>query len=388
MRGPGHDVRMTTRHRSPLPIVYTIVFLAFFDTFALLPTVGPYAAILGADAVGVGVAVAAYSLTSLVFNVVGGLLLDRVGRKPLAVLGLVGAAASVGMYPLATTATSLIAVRLIHGAAGGLLVPALFTLAGDLSEAGARGRTMGRAGAFIGVAAVVGPGVAGPLRGGAGFNGVFLLVTAVLATGVILAVVFVRETVAPAGPAETPPTAEVLSRRELILAFGAVFGFTASFGTLAAFLPGAVEAVGAGPAVSGGLFALVSIIAAALMLSPAARWVDRSGVVPAVRAGMVLFVTALGVLVVSGTVPAAVIACIVFGLGFGLLFPAATGAVAIAAPPRGRGRAFGLFNAAYSLGFIIGAPVAGMATRFSGLSPYIVPSMICLVVLVATSRRR
>jgi MFS transporter, DHA1 family, multidrug resistance protein len=382
---------MTARHRSPLPIVYTIVFLAFFDTFALLPTVGPYAASLGADAVGVGTAVAAYSLTSLVFNVVGGLLLDRVGRKPLAVLGLVGAAAAVALYPLATTATVLIAVRLIHGAAGGLLVPALFTLAGDLSEAGARGRTMGRAGAFIGAAAVVGPGVAGPLRSVAGFDGVFLLIAAVLATGAVLAAAFVRETVVPVGSAGTessPPTAKVLGRRELLLAFGAVFGFTAAFGTLAAFLPGAVEALGAGPAVSGGLFALVSVIAAALMISPAARWVDRSGVVPAVRAGMALFVSALGTLVVSGTVLAAVVASIVFGLGFGLLFPAATGAVAIAAPLRGRGRAFGFFNAAYSLGFIVGAPLAGIATRLTGASPYLAPSVICLVVLVATSRRR
>jgi MFS family permease len=76
----------------------------------------------------------------------------------------------------------------------------------------------------------------------------------------------------------------------------------------------------------------------------------------------------------------------VFGVGFGLLFPAATGAVAIAAPVAGRGRAFGLFNAAYSLGFILVPPAAGALADRAGASPYLLPAVVCGVVLLASGR--
>jgi MFS family permease len=112
------------------------------------------------------------------------------------VAGLGGAAVAVGLYAAAATPASLVAVRLLHGAAGGVLVPALFTLVGDLTPEGSRGRAMGRTGAFIGAAAVVGPAVAGLLRGVAGFTVVFGAVAAVLALGALLAAASLRETVA------------------------------------------------------------------------------------------------------------------------------------------------------------------------------------------------
>ena len=90
-------------HPTRLRLVYGVVFIAFLDNFAMLPTVGPYARGLGADPAGVGAAVAAYSVTNLVFNLVGGLLLDRAGRKRLAVAGLAVAAVAVAGYTLAGT---------------------------------------------------------------------------------------------------------------------------------------------------------------------------------------------------------------------------------------------------------------------------------------------
>jgi MFS transporter, DHA1 family, multidrug resistance protein len=388
-----HDRRVRAP-RGGLQLVYAIVFIAFLDNFAMLPTVGPFARTLGADPAGVGVAVAAYSGTNLLFNLVGGYLLDRAGRKRLAVGGLAVAAVAVAVYTAAATPGALIAARLLHGAAGGVLVPALFTLVGDLARSGARGRAMGRAGAFIGAAAVAGPAAAGVLRGAAGFGSVFGAVAAVLALGALLTAVFLRETM-PAtqlddAPAGAPAVGRLLTHRDLLVATAAVFAFTAAFGTLAAFLPDQVEARGAGAAVSGALFAVVSGVAALLMLSPAAQWVDRAGPGAPVRTGMALFAVALGLLA-GDTLALAVVASVVFGLGFGVLFPAATGAVAIAAPLRGRGRAFGLFNAAYSLGFIVGSPLAGAVAGATAASPYLVPGAACVAVLVlelVTARRR
>jgi hypothetical protein len=53
------------------------------------------------------------------------------------------------------------------------------------------------------------------------------------------------------------------------------------------------------------------------------------------------------------------LASALFGTGYGLIFPAVTGAISLAATTRTRGRAFGLFNAAFSVGLALGAPIAG-----------------------------
>ena len=62
--------------------VFAVVFFAFVDNFALLPVTGPYAEALGAGPLGIAVAVAAYSITNLLFDLVGGSLVDRfeIGR--------------------------------------------------------------------------------------------------------------------------------------------------------------------------------------------------------------------------------------------------------------------------------------------------------------------
>ena len=83
--------------------VYVAVLLAFLDNFALLPLIAPRAQELGADAFGVGVAVAAYSLTNLVLNLLGGTLTDRFGRRIVLLVSLAGSPLCLVLYGLSTT---------------------------------------------------------------------------------------------------------------------------------------------------------------------------------------------------------------------------------------------------------------------------------------------
>ena len=79
---------------------YAAVFLAFFDNFALLPLIAPRAEELGADALGVGLAVAAYSLTNLALNLVGGALADRIGRRLILLVSLAVSPICIAIYGL------------------------------------------------------------------------------------------------------------------------------------------------------------------------------------------------------------------------------------------------------------------------------------------------
>jgi MFS family permease len=78
------------------------------------------------------------------------------------------------------------------------------------------------------------------------------------------------------------------------------------------------------------------------------------------------------------------LASAVFGAGYGIVFPAVTGAISLAATTRTRGRAFGLFNVAFSVGLALGPPIVGGlvagADRFAGadLDPCLPAAGICL----------
>lgn len=387
--GAGADAVPGGAGRRARSLVYLLLFIAFVDNFAMLPTVAPYAQQVGARLTGIGVAVAAYSLTNLVFNVVGGAVLDRVGRRRVVVASLCMVSAATLCYPLVSTLGGLVVVRLLHGVGGGILVPAIFTVLGDLAPAVGPGRAMGRAGAVIGAAAVVAPAMAGGVRQVAGFTAVFLAVAATTALGALLAAALLAETGAARHRSSSRRSIRALLRRpQLQAACLTAFVFTGAVGTLAAFLPGHVEALGMGPGATGGLFTLFALMAIGVMLSRVAGTVEVRGVVAPAVAGLAVLTASL--LALSGQpspLPTAG-AVALFGVGYGLVFPAMAGVVGLAAGPAERGTAYGLFMAFFSLGFVVVPPAGGVVGDTSPLGPFAVAAVVCAVGAAVITHRR
>jgi MFS transporter, DHA1 family, multidrug resistance protein len=373
-----------------MTVAYVLLLVAFLDNFAMLPTIAPYAEHLGAGLTGVGVVIGAYSLTNLVFNVVGGVLLDRAGRRRLLVVSLALISLSMLCYPLVSSVEALVAIRLLHGVGGGILVPAVFTVLGDLAPPGAQGRAMGRAGAVIGVAAVVGPALAGALRQVGGFGAVFLAVAFTAGAGALLAArVLPAATPSPTSVTVGPRLGLLLQDRAFRTACLAAFVFTGAVGSLAAFLPGHVEGMGFAASVSGGLFTLFAIAAAAIMVGPLAALADSRGARGPTGGGLGLLGGALGLLAAGPMIAGTTVAAVVFGAGFGLAFPAMASVVAGAAGSVGRGRAFGLFMAFYSLGFVTVPPLGGaVGDAWPAVGPFLLAAVLCALASAAVLASR
>ena len=379
------DLRDHPVTKTPVAIFYVLIFIAFVDTFTLLPVLGPYAESLGASALGVsvGLVIGAYSVTDILFNMIGGRAVDRSGRRNLALLGFGIVAGAIMLYPLANSVTTLIGVRLFHGVGGGILLPALYTLIGDVSRQGTRGRRMGRVGAVIGTAAVIGPLIGGVARSRFGFDAVFWGLAAMMILGFLLTFFLVRET------ADTTLTEKARSVsfktlwgiRDLRIACITVFGFTFGFGSLSAYFSNHLEALGHQERLSSMLFSLLALVAVVLMLTKVSARVDSDGPRRSILIGMPLMALGLVLIGTMTTVGALAAGMVLFGIGFGLIYPAATGAVVIAAAAEGRGRAFGVFSVFYSLGFVIGPPLAGFFSDRFGLSPFIFAAGASLVAL-------
>ena len=394
-----------------------VLFLAFIDIFALLPTVAPHVAELGAGPIGVGLAVGAYSATNLPANVLGGILVDRWGRRRVTLLGLLGAAAAVLGYLFAGSVATFLLARGVHGVAGGILIPAIFAAAGDRTQRGTTGRTFGRLGAVIGAAAVVAPAGAGVLRQAAGTPAVFLAIAAALVLGAIIAYLGVHDAPHHLGggsPSTTPdvevvvvdpterapamavPTGSPPASSQVLLgllrvgmvrrALLATAVLTAAVGVLAGFLPAAATALGATPSTIGSLFTVYAIFAAGVMLSPLAGHVDTGRADTTITIGLVTLSGALLTFAVAPNLAVALVGAAVFGVGYGLIFPAVAAATSSSASAASRGRAFGLFNVAFSLGLAAGPPLTGgLVDRVPAIDPFVPVAGLALIAAAAVA---
>ena len=375
----------TTLSRTQRAAIYGAVFLSFIDNFALLPVIGPRAQQLGGTPLLVGFAIAAYSLANLAFDPIGGALADRFGRRRVVMVSLIISPAAIAIYALADSLPLFLLARLIHGASGGALAAALFALLGDAAPVGRRGRTLGRAGALIGIAAVVGPASAAIISAVAGATMVFLGVAVLIAVGLLIVLPLLPETLAPRASAAATPGAwrRILADPQLRIALVAIFGLEAAVGSVTGFIKDGLitralaegrDQAGAlryAAGASGGLFTIFGVIAIAIMLSRVADRVDHRGPFGISLVGLGALAGALTLHAVSPTLTVDLIAMVLYGVGYGLIFPAAAGAVAIASAPGERGRANGALNLSFDLGISAGPILGGLlATLFVGLTAF------------------
>ncbi len=389
--------------RRGIQLATLVVFVAFLDFFAGLPLVPTYARELGAAETLVGVIVAAYSITNLPGNIVAGYFLDRFGRRLPITMGLVVTALALAGYAAATSAEMLLAVRGLHGLAAAVLTPGAFAMLGDSSQAGSRGRTMGRSAVVIAIAAVLGPASAGILQGMLGYETVFLMMAGLMAITAVIYILGSRDTRVPdgaepdaeAGPQPTAVTGETPLRINwLVLASIVAISWTIGIGTLTTYLPLHVEDIGEAARTSGNAFTLFALTALIMMVGVIGIIGDRFGRLTFLSVGLALFSAGLFLMAATQELWAVYAGMAVIGFGFGLLLPTATALVADASGPVRRGLAFGIFYGAYSLGITIGDVVSGVIADLTTTAPTgwpyavagIVAATMILFTLVAMAR--
>lgn len=138
-----------------------------------------------------------YTLMFGLALIVGGRLGDRFGRKSIFITGIVGFTVASALCGLSPTPTVLIAARLLQGTATALMIPQILATVYSTFPAKERAGASGAYGGVTGLAAVVGPLMAGLLLGndvlGLGWRAVFLINVPIGLIALVLAVVFVRD---------------------------------------------------------------------------------------------------------------------------------------------------------------------------------------------------
>jgi len=365
-----------------LSFALVIVSLGFGMVIPIFPF---YIEHFGGGGKELGLLVAVAALTELVFGPVWGSLSDRVGRKPILMLGMLGYGLSSLLFGLATELWMLYAARALSGVLSAATASTAMAYIGDSTSDEDRGGGMGFLGAAGGLGLILGPGFGGWL-------GAFSIATPFFAAAGIslvtmLLILFLLPESLPA-QARQPGDRKIKTMRlgELWRALFSPIGillfmaFLASFGLAnfeAVFGLYALEKFSYGPERVGVILAVVGLVSTVGKVFTGAltrRWGDASVIKTSLFAGSIGFL----VLLLANTYPTILLATGFFVLSKTFLRPSVLSLTSQRATI-GQGAAMGLSNSFMSLGRIIGPLWAGFAFDVNFNYPYLSGAAILFI---------
>ena len=372
--------------RRLLLLVCAVVWVDTMLYAALTPLLPHFTHTLHLSKAGAGVLVAADGAGALVGGLPGGAAAARLGPRRAVLAGLtlmglasLGFAFAHGFWPLAIA-------RFLQGCASGFTWAGAFAWLLAAAPRERRGQLIGTALGAAVFGALFGP-VVGAAAALLGRGAVFSALAA-------LAVVLCAWTLQiESAPPESPSVSALgrALRNSRFLSGLALMALPALlFGVLSTLAPLRLADAGWGAAAIGGVW----LVGASLetVLSPVAgRVLDRRGVLLPVQSALVAAVAVSIGLAASPRPLVYVPLVILAGGAYGVLFTPAFALIAEGAERSGlpQGMAFGLMNAAWASGALIGPAAGGAIAAASGdVVPFVVAAALCATALAAARRVR
>ena len=361
-------------------VLFAAVFFDLLGFGIVIPFLPMFAARLKIGAVAIGLIFSAYSVMQFICAPLLGRLSDRIGRRPIIMLGLFGSSLSYLIYGFADSFAGLLISRAVHGACAATISTAQAYVA-DTTEPSRRAHAMGMIGAAFGLGFVLGPAMGG-LLGVASLRTPVFVAAALTFANLIFAAVCLPESrrldQTPQATADATGWRFDLPRRLgrhraiarlFLLAFLLTFAIAALEATFALTVPAIYGYAAAGV---GGLLAfagLMQALAQGYLLGKIVPRTGESALIVVGAAALALGLAPLG----SWSSHAALyvmLALIALGYGFG-----STSVAALISRRTGselQGEALGLNQSVLSLARILGPIAGGLVYQTMGpAAPYI-----------------
>lgn len=357
--------------------------------FPILPL---YMNEMGATPAQLGLLIAVWSITDMLMAPIWGRLSDRIGRRPVLVIGLTAQLFASLVLAFAPTIWVAIAGRLLAGALNAAFLPTAQAHLVETSAVADRSRVLGGFGAAWGFGFVCGPGLASlvmPL----GIQAVFLSSAALALVNSLSSGLLLRDLPVPRDSG-VAPTTPVLSqwatiraalggstRLYHVLMFGCAYCGTTAISMVGIFV---LQHLGADPAILPLVYILPGIVGAlvqALFLARLHRWV---GEIWTVRIGLMLGLTGATGFILADQVWQVILAATCVIVSQSILRPMISTLVS-QYTRLSQGASMGALGAFDALARTIAPPLSGLLMAWSVPSPFLVALILYVFMLVYAS---
>jgi len=361
---------MTNTERKAVLGLAGIYGFRMLGLFLILPVFALYAEQLaGATPLLIGLAIGIYGLAQAILQIPFGLLSDRIGRKPVILVGLMLFAVGSIIAAQAEDIWMILLGRAIQGS--GAIAAAVMALAADLTRDSQRTKAMATIGMTIGSAFAVSL-IAGPyLYSLIGISGIFWL-TAVLAIAGVLVIVSVVPT--PAHQhlhREAQPVPETIKRVvaniELLRLDWGIFSLHLILTAVFLAVPLLLRDLGL-PLSEHSLVYLAVLVVSVVAMVPFIIMAEKYGKMKAVFNGGIaaicLAMLALNQFGTSWLMVGLILA--LFFTGFNLLESTLPSLVSKIAPADAKGTAMGVYSTSQFMGGFVGGVMGGWVHQSFG----------------------
>lgn len=149
------------KNRGALLILMLNLLLVFTGIGLIIPIMPKFMENMGITGGIVGLLVAAFSLTQLLFSPLAGRMADTYGRKKMIVIGMLIFAVSEGLFGITSSTWVMFLARMLGGISAAMIMPAVMAYAADVTTKEERAAGMGYINAAITTGFIIGPGIGG-----------------------------------------------------------------------------------------------------------------------------------------------------------------------------------------------------------------------------------
>lgn len=368
---------MSINNRKNIAILTFALVVVMLGYGMVIPLFPFYIEKMGAGGSQLGLLISTSALLELLFGPIWGSISDRIGRKPILLLGLLGYALSSLLFGLSTELWMLFVSRALSGVLSSATTATSLAYISDNTSERDRGGGLGMLGAAMGLGLILGPAAGGWL-GDASLALPFFIAAGSSLLALVLAALWLPESL----PVKSRQQAGKVKTIDLGALWGALFGpigllmfllFLVSFGLTnfeSIFGLYAAQELLYGPKRVGAILAvvgLVSTLGKAILIGPLTR---RWGEAPIIKVSLAASAAGFMVLLLATTYPGVLLATGVFILSKALL---RTVIIALASKraTAGQGATMGLSNSFMNLGRIAGPIWAGFVFDVNVNYPYL-----------------
>ena len=375
-------------------ILFLTVFIDLLGFGIVIPFLPMFAHKMGVGAVGVGLLLSIYSLTQFVFAPILGRISDRIGRRPILLLGLLGSSIGYLVYGFAGTFFWLLASRAMHGACAATISTAQAYVA-DTTDDEHRAKGMGLIGAAFGLGFVLGPALGG-IMGHSSLRVPVFFASALTFANFIFAAARLPEShhadrSAPLDLAHfIAPLLAIpreLVRHRLARMFAIAFLLTFSLSALEATFALMVPAVyGYGAFGIGVLLAFAGLMQALAQGYLLGKIVARFGEVWLLKVGLLAMIAGLAPMGSISSHGGLLAMLAAVSLGYGFASPSIASLISRNTDRDLQGEVMGVNQSAMSLARICGPIAGGLAYQLLGpAAPYLGGAIVVMLALATTS---